>query len=1450
MAEDDDYIPGDEEMPEDAPPSKGEAAATEDELAQQAQEAERSDQSSDSAFVWQKESNPLAKVVKASKSARFSLPTTAPRHNVLQSYRGLEGADGDSIFITINEVPANSVGFDPVVNMQDITGDGSTGILSIVNEVTTGTNYFLLKYKPSTDPGLLANDFAVWRQIQVTWGSGHTQDFIILVAGTEQSGYQHVAANATWDVNTRIPFDCAIGYTQNFGWAYNYNSSGNQYSIHGNHTFTKTRPVAGYDPSNVYYDAEDLNQHLYYDVFLEQNLYTQANQGSASAAMGNKANCSAAPGCFNGTAFSAVPDEGQLQAQMYEVVMVNLDGSNPPSTFWDPHNIRTAHSNLQGGTNYANYASWNDMYTGLQQTIAEPFVHAYVYSENIFPCSVGPSYTVCNDFQSPSHYLTTCEDCSGNTIPATYCNGTLPAQFTADNNCCAIQCDITASVSFVDATYGNNDAKITIDLEDPNNLGNASGAPWASGTYPDIDSWYTITIAHSAGTSLTQQNPPAGGGEHTASCTTNTTSGSEHQVTVGSSNTTIATGMQVGGTGIPANTFVGDILGGTLGAVTQFELVDASGAIVSATTAATNTLDFGTGMDHTFGLLPPCVGTEHYIITVTDDDGCVASVSVSPRESLPTYGCTDSGALNYDSTANLMCTPACCVTCEASTGLLTTGSGTGDMFININTSVTATTDSSTSDGVINASCEIISAVTPYMDFDGTETYTFTLYKLITAGTLTGATTINTTTGLTTATFGTSPNKTWSSLAWGWYAVKFQVADSTGGTQGIENCYTVEYIDLPSNVCDDATATNYNTTVTPASLRIPNNSILCTYPSGCCVLGNPSVIHSGSLGCSVALRVELDCQVGFQSTSTVGSWELNGNPIPTSGFNLGSNNSGTQQIELPHNLVTDLTGIYTVFVTVTLNNGSTCTDNYTINLSNFTVNICGCTDPLSYNYDPAATVDDNSCLYPTWHCVSGTCIQQNDQNGFAIQSDCQAICGGPALGCTDPCATNYDSNATQDDGSCLYKACLDPTAANQYWSCDCNQYKQSATINDVSCCNYPCTNGPVVATESYTNASGSSCTGSNNDGIMEINVVTANGAPTWTWKITDGTNTSTVFTDINIYTASSTSGTTASSGSVLGAGTYNAVVTDSFGCETVYPFAINVNLAQCGCTDPLATNYNSSATIDDGSCLFCACTDPMAVNYNPSATCDDGSCEYTTISNPCIPKKLSDYLESADFCLNQKGFDYLQKLKNGFADTCSIMNNWKLIFVQYLLNKNKGQGLLCLYNCGDGASPSLADTNAGLTCTSQWVSGGPTTGVNDQAHPGTSISTGEGTTVTDASLFFVFGTVIHQHDVIKMPSGHIWIKVSSGNCPNGCENPESATGNASGNWAYCNDAAQTITVSDSTNYLDNFINFVNTFCQDCKLENMGTFVSSRLAQATNESSRPQLNVSQGGINFNL
>jgi hypothetical protein len=46
-----------------------------------------------------------------------------------------------------------------------------------------------------------------------------------------------------------------------------------------------------------------------------------------------------------------------------------------------------------------------------------------------------------------------------------------------------------------------------------------------------------------------------------------------------------------------------------------------------------------------------------------------------------------------------------------------------------------------------------------------------------------------------------------------------------------------------------------------------------------------------------------------------------------------------------------------------------------------------------------------------------------------------------IGCTNPDASNYDENATEDDGSCDIPGCTDPTAEN---------YDETATSDDGTC----------------------------------------------------------------------------------------------------------------------------------------------------------------------------------------------------------------------------------------------------------------------------------------------------------------------------------------------------------------------------------------------------------------
>ena len=112
---------------------------------------------------------------------------------------------------------------------------------------------------------------------------------------------------------------------------------------------------------------------------------------------------------------------------------------------------------------------------------------------------------------------------------------------------------------------------------------------------------------------------------------------------------------------------------------------------------------------------------------------------------------------------------------------------------------------------------------------------------------------------------------------------------------------------------------------------------------------------------------------------------------------------------------------------------------------------GCTDPLSVNYNPLATFNDGSCIYldepiidDGWEPVPDDVIEE------VIDDEVEDIVEDPVeiSGCMDSTASNYDSTATIDDGSCIpvetitpISGCMDSTACN---------YNETATEDDGSC----------------------------------------------------------------------------------------------------------------------------------------------------------------------------------------------------------------------------------------------------------------------------------------------------------------------------------------------------------------------------------------------------------------
>jgi len=106
---------------------------------------------------------------------------------------------------------------------------------------------------------------------------------------------------------------------------------------------------------------------------------------------------------------------------------------------------------------------------------------------------------------------------------------------------------------------------------------------------------------------------------------------------------------------------------------------------------------------------------------------------------------------------------------------------------------------------------------------------------------------------------------------------------------------------------------------------------------------------------------------------------------------------------------------------------------------FLASIPGCTSSTACNYDEHATVDDGSCLEPVddcWECDGDTIAM--------IDTDGDGVCDAEEVyGCDDQAACNYDENATENDGSCLYPV-------DNCWECDGDTVAMIDTDGDGVC----------------------------------------------------------------------------------------------------------------------------------------------------------------------------------------------------------------------------------------------------------------------------------------------------------------------------------------------------------------------------------------------------------------
>ena len=328
---------------------------------------------------------------------------------------------------------------------------------------------------------------------------------------------------------------------------------------------------------------------------------------------------------------------------------------------------------------------------------------------------------------------------------------------------------------------------------------------------------------------------------------------------------------------------------------------------------------------------------------------------------------------------------------------------------------------------------------------------------------------------------------------------------------------------------------------------------------------------------------------------------------------------------------------------------------------------GCTDPGFVEYNPMAIVDDGSCLTPV------------------------------ILGCLDSTAFNYDPLANQQliNPSCNYTLRLTDGAGDGWFGSYIGVVQGDSlygpyTIQNGSQLDINLNLGTIEPAKIYFFTQGNSSTTANQCGVELIN-------PVGTTTFSVGSN---PWTD--------------------------AIIPYPFTYTALQDCGNNCIPVITGCTDPIAFNYDSLVNTDDGSCYYApGCTSPAYLEYHTQgfvADFDDGSCStlaefgcmdstafnynsYATVNwtsatdsiNPCIPTILG--------CTDATAFNFIALTGDPFIDvntndnSCVPVINGCIDSTMWnynsLANTDNGTCIPFIYGCTDNLAANfdpLANTN--------------------------------------------------------------------------------------------------------------------------------------------------------------
>ena len=350
-------------------------------------------------------------------------------------------------------------------------------------------------------------------------------------------------------------------------------------------------------------------------------------------------------------------------------------------------------------------------------------------------------------------------------------------------------------------------------------------------------------------------------------------------------------------------------------------------------------------------------------------------------------------------------------------------------------------------------------------------------------------------------------------------------------------------------------------------------------------------------------------------------------------------------------------------------------------------VYGCIDISACNYDFNANTTDGSCVYAEqYYDCDDLCLNDIDDDGICDEFE--------VYGCTDSSAYNYNILATEDDDSCIIPiygctsqeaANYDPLATEDDGSC----VQSIIGCDDVTACNYNeninvVNNDLCIYEENGYDCDGNCIIDSDNDGIcneFEIIGCTDILASNYSIEATESDN--------SLCEYSSSCDCSYGSAMVIDQLCYivNACSdpsSNNFCSGDVYfnEFCEYENNS-LGCTCEEATNYNSNATEDDGSCVvlggcndinadnystcvdaifyneqcvYLGCTDSLACNFDDTATDDDGSCIFSEDYYDCFGNCNND--------LNQNGI--CDEIEGSDVQTIDLVQGWNIFSSNLIL----------------------------------------------------------------------------------------------------------------------------------------------------------------------------------------